>query len=61
MPPFQSITRQTLKGKTVRFDVVVKSVSEPRLPELDEAFLASFGIDGVAWKRSVRKSRQHGA
>jgi trigger factor len=34
-----------LKGRTVHFDVEIKSVAEPQLPELDDAFLKSFGID----------------
>jgi len=52
---------ETLKGKTVRFDVVVKSVGEPRLPDLDEAFLTSFGIDegGVeAFRAEVRANME---
>ncbi|MFK7886967.1 MAG: trigger factor [Gammaproteobacteria bacterium] len=34
-----------LAGKTAQFDVTVKSVSEPSLPEVDEAFMAEFGIE----------------
>jgi trigger factor len=34
-----------LAGKTVQFDVTVKEVAAPRLPELDDAFLKTFGID----------------
>jgi trigger factor len=34
-----------LAGKTAQFDVTVKSVAEPSLPEVDEAFMAEFGID----------------
>ncbi|AOU99576.1 trigger factor [Acidihalobacter yilgarnensis] len=33
-----------LAGKAARFDIVVKSVSEPRLPEIDEAFVSAFGV-----------------
>lgn len=33
-----------LAGKTARFEIVVKSVNEPKLPEIDEAFLSAYGI-----------------
>jgi len=33
-----------MAGKTSTFEVTLKSVHEPRLPELDEAFAASMGI-----------------
>ena len=48
---------ENLRGKTVRFEVAIKSVGEPKLPELDEAFLKAFGIEagGVdAFKVEVR-------
>lgn len=35
-----------MAGKSVHFDVVVNSVSESSLPEIDEAFVSSFGIEG---------------
>ncbi len=35
---------EALRGKTARFDVTVKSVAEPTLPNLDDAFFASFGV-----------------
>lgn len=35
----------TLSGKTVQFSLSVKSVAEPKLPELDAEFVKSFGID----------------
>ncbi len=34
-----------LKGKTVRFDVTVKKVEAPHVPELDEDFFKGFGIE----------------
>ena len=36
---------EALKGKTVHFEVTVKAVAEPKVPELDEAFLKSFGVE----------------
>jgi trigger factor len=33
-----------LAGKPVRFEVAVHGVAEPRLPELDEEFIKSFGV-----------------
>lgn len=36
---------ENLKGKTVQFDITVHSVQLKELPELDEAFIKSFGID----------------
>ena len=35
---------ETLRGRTVRFDATVKMVEEPVLPELDEAFFESMGV-----------------
>lgn len=35
-----------LAGKPARFEVTVKSVSEPELPELDDEFAKSLGIEG---------------
>jgi trigger factor len=37
-----------LAGKTAEFEIAVKSVSAKRLPELDDAFATSFGIEGGA-------------
>lgn len=34
-----------LAGKTADFEVTVKSVAEPRLPEIDAAFLQKFGVE----------------
>jgi trigger factor len=40
-----------LAGKTVHFDVTVKEVSEPKLPEVDAEFAKSLGVaDGDATK-----------
>ncbi|MDX1594757.1 MAG: trigger factor [Gammaproteobacteria bacterium] len=36
---------QELAGKPAQFAVEIKSVARPDLPELDDAFFASFGID----------------
>jgi len=36
---------ESLRGQTVRFEVTIKSVAEPQLPDLDEAFFKSFGVD----------------
>jgi trigger factor len=50
-----------LAGKTVTFSVQVKKVAEPRLPELDEEFFKSFGIEegGLeAFRADVRNNMQ---
>ena len=36
---------EQLKGKKARFKVALKEVQEPKLPELDEAFLKSQGVE----------------
>ncbi|WP_026289873.1 trigger factor [Thioalkalivibrio sulfidiphilus] len=36
---------ENLKGKTAQFAIKVREVKEPRLPEVDEAFAKSFGIE----------------
>ncbi len=36
---------EDLAGKAVLFKVVVNSISEPRKPELDEAFFVQFGVE----------------
>lgn len=49
-------------GKLAFFDVSVKEVGEPRLPEIDDEFCAGFGISegGVAALRdAVKSSMQH--
>ena len=50
-----------LAGKAAEFTITVNSVSEPRLPELDDAFFALFGIkDGglEGFRSEVRKNMQ---
>jgi trigger factor len=52
---------QDLAGKSVRFAVKVHSVEQPRLPEVDETFLASFGVhEGgeAALRREVRENME---
>ena len=34
-----------LEGKPARFEVTVKAVNEPKLPEIDEEFLKAFGVE----------------
>lgn len=53
-----------LAGKTAEFHVEVKTVSEPVIPELDEAFLKKLGIEegGVdALRAKIRESIEHEA
>ncbi len=53
-----------LAGKTAHFDVKVKSVAEPSLPQVDDAFMAEFGIDegGVdAFRAAVRGNMEREA
>lgn len=53
-----------LAGKTATFDVTVKTVSEPKLAEIDEAFLQQMGIEdgGVdELKEKVRESLEQEA
>ena len=55
---------QHLAGKTAQFDVVVKSVAEPSLPDVDDQFMAEFGITdgGVdAFRVAVRENMQREA
>ena len=52
---------ETLAGKTVTFKVEVKSVTEPRLPELDDEFFRGFGIEEggfEAFREDVRHNMQ---
>jgi len=49
-------------GKLAFFDVSVKEVAEPRLPEIDDEFCAGFGITegGIeALREAVKSSMQH--
>jgi trigger factor len=50
-----------LAGRPVRFEITIKQVEEPALPEVDDAFAASFGVaeGGVeALRREVRSNMQ---
>jgi len=50
-----------LAGKTVTFSVEIKSVTEPELPELDDEFFQSFGLEegGLeAFREDVRRNMQ---
>lgn len=51
----------SLAGRPVRFEVTVKKVEEPSLPEVDDAFAASFGITeggADALRREVRNNME---
>ncbi len=45
---------ENLAGKDVRFEVEIKSVAEPRLPEVDEDFVKSLGVEDGS-EESLRK------
>lgn len=47
-------------GKPVQFQVTVKQVEEPQLPELDDAFAAKFGVEGgiAALRGEVRANME---
>jgi trigger factor len=49
-----------LRGKTAEFAIDVKKVEEQRLPELDDAFAESFGLEGGAalLRGEVRKNME---
>jgi len=52
---------ENLKGKEAEFDLVIKKVEEPELPELNDEFASNFGIaDGGldALKDEVRKNME---
>ncbi len=50
---------ESLAGKKASFEVTLKEVREPVLPEIDEAFCAAFGVEGVAALREeVRKNME---
>jgi len=56
--PYQN---KDLEGKAVRFDVVVNTVSEPELPELDDEFFKRYGVEegGVdALKTNIRENME---
>jgi trigger factor len=48
-----------LAGKTAQFDIKVNSVQETQLPEVDEAFIKTFGVDAgtvEAFREDVKKN-----
>jgi FKBP-type peptidyl-prolyl cis-trans isomerase (trigger factor) len=52
---------ENLAGKTVTFAVEVKSVTEPKLPELDDEFFKGFGIEEggeEAFRVDVRRNME---
>lgn len=53
--------KEELKAKPAEFKVTVKAVKKPQLPELDEAFFATFGVeakDAEAFRVEVRKNME---
>lgn len=53
-----------LAGKPAMFDITVKQVAEPELPELDEAFFQSFGSQNTdldSFKAEVRQNMEREA
>lgn len=51
--------KENLAGKTAKFDVTIKTVEEPILPELNEEFFAKFGIeakDEEEFREEVKKN-----
>lgn len=57
----EDYANKELAGQTVQFDVTVQKVSEPKLPEVDEEFVKSFGItEGTeeALRTQVRKNME---
>ncbi|MBL8259114.1 MAG: trigger factor [Candidatus Competibacteraceae bacterium] len=57
----ESYQAAQIAGKTARFKVRARTVEEPRLPEVDETFAASFdvkenGVEGL--KRSLRENME---
>ncbi len=52
---------ESLAGKRASFDITMKEVQELKLPEVDDEFMAAFGVDegGVeAFRADVRKNMQ---
>lgn len=50
---------ENLKGKAAQFDVTVRAVAERELPEIDEAFFASYGVEGKdldGFREELRKN-----
>ncbi|MGD8999777.1 MAG: trigger factor [Granulosicoccaceae bacterium] len=57
----EDYANKELAGQTVQFDVTVLKVSEPKLPEVDEDFVKSFGVtEGTeeALRAQVRKNME---
>ncbi|SFR48874.1 trigger factor [Marinobacter daqiaonensis] len=52
---------EELKGKAARFEISVKDVEEPQLPELDAEFFQRFGIDAedeAGFREEVKKNME---
>ncbi len=52
---------ETLAGKTARFDVTVKEVAQAHVPELDDEFFKTFGINEGgfdAFRAEVRRNME---
>ncbi len=52
---------KTVAGKPVRFEATVSKVEAPKLPELDEAFIKSFGVEAgteEAFRAEVRQNME---
>jgi len=50
---------EELRGQTVQFEVTVKEVAEERLPDMDDEFLRSFGVDDGDLERFRREVREN--
>jgi len=50
---------EELRGQTVQFEVTVKEVAAERLPEVDDEFLKSFGVDDGDRERFQREVRDN--
>lgn len=47
--------REDLRGKTATFEVTLHQVQQPRLPEVDEAFLQAHGVSAEAGVQGLRE------
>ena len=55
---------EKLQGKTAQFSLIVKTVSEPELPELNEDFIKKFGVesgDEKTFKAEIKDNMQREA
>ena len=55
---------ESLKGKIAQFNLIVKTVSAPQLPEVDEEFIKKFGVeDGTekSFKAEIKSNMQREA